>query len=516
MLFEYFAVGNLIRIASIEETFDVLTIKVKPEESMRTFVPKLFDELKTLSNRDSFELHFEIAGTYKTIRDTHSSSLSVLNEHISTNIDETDYEIDLKVTKALNNSTVSIYFLEEFGKYLDQEPLKNIIATISKKFESKLKLEVFTTIERFGSNTIQFYQAQEQCLSSVYDNEINRKDKLELLFENSSIANRELRLLPSDFYLLSNSSYKSINNFFQKACTILSLQFISNASEFKNGDLFAYKISGYKTINCDGVSIDDLIKRYRLLYKIYSWAYEGGNSSDKIGLVRNVLSIHLDSDNNIKFDNEVWEAIQSNYQIYLKGNIQSYLEVKNKISEFIIESTTKTYALADELLDSLKNNIFILLTFLLTVVVVNGLKDNGDTNIFSDIYLGIVIILSLISGLWLGMVRYELVNRFDNATETIKEILKLNYNKLLMESEIDECVNPVIKKNKIYLTSQIKRYSLWWGVILIIFVFSYVCANLYFSEPSYTYTQEKLSKLQKKEQVPQNKLSKSKESIKNP
>ena len=68
-----------------------------------------------------------------------------------------------------------------------------------------------------------------------------------------------------------------------------------------------------------------------LLYKLMSWSFEGGSCADKIGLLRNILSIHLDGSGNIKFDNEVWDTVRSNYQIYLKGNIQDYLDVKNKI-----------------------------------------------------------------------------------------------------------------------------------------------------------------------------------------
>ncbi|WP_292435120.1 hypothetical protein, partial [Methylobacter sp.] len=94
--------------------------------------------------------------------------------------------------------------------------------------------------------------------------------------------------------------------------------------------------------------------------------------------------------------------------------------------------------------------------------------------------LAVVVFLTIISGLWLLMTKSELVKRFDSASSTIKEILKLNYNKVLMESEIDECVDPVITKNRIYLKTQIKRYSCWWIAILGVFIFLFVVANRYF------------------------------------
>lgn len=481
MLFEYLKHTNLLESSKIDETIDSLSIKITPDAPMNSFVLKLFDELKTISSRDTFELFFDVSGNHIKISDCCASSLTIIKDHINEYADETDYELDLQIRKHLVERTLSIYFLSEFSRYLEQENPYNFLHSLSVHFDSRLNFEVFSSLNKFGSNTIIFYEAFGDN-KPISQNEENggRNDKLDLLFENSSVTNLSLKLIPSDFYLLKQSVDEGINSFFQKQCSILSLIFISNSSVLSSDGLLSYKISGYKTISSESLDLQNLADKYKLLYKIYSWAFEGGNSSDKIGLVRNVLSIHLDESGNVKFDDEVWEVIQSNYQIYLKKNIQSYLEIKNKIGEFIIESTTKTYAMADELLDSLKNNVFIFLTFILTVVVVNGLKDNGSISVFSNAYLAIVIILALVSTLWLFMINREISSRFDNATETIKKILKLNYNKVIMESEINECVDPVIKENRIYLRRQLRRYSIWWICILVIFVLSFLIANRVF------------------------------------
>jgi Na+/melibiose symporter-like transporter len=134
-------------------------------------------------------------------------------------------------------------------------------------------------------------------------------------------------------------------------------------------------------------------------------------------------------------------------------------------------------------LESLKNNILVLLTFLLTVVLVNGLKDNGYKMVFSDGYLAIVLILTLVSVLWLAMTLLETNKRFESASTTIKDILKLNYRKVIMESEIEDVVNPVIDKNRVYLKSQLKRYSIWWSVLLVVFAVSFATGNWYFTKP---------------------------------
>ncbi len=133
--------------------------------------------------------------------------------------------------------------------------------------------------------------------------------------------------------------------------------------------------------------------------------------------------------------------------------------------------------MADELLDALKNNIFIIVSFIFTVMVVNGLKENGATKVFSNTYLAIVLIFTILSFLWLYMLNTETLKRFNSASDTVKEILRLNYNNLLMTSEIDQCVDPIVETNRKYLTCQLKRYTKWWLIILISLCILFIIAN---------------------------------------
>ncbi|WP_448549760.1 hypothetical protein [Thalassotalea fusca] len=480
MLAEFFKTNSNVSSVEINETLDNLTIKGKPDCQISDFTFKLFDELKTISGRDKFELFLDICGNHVSVSNTSRQSYDLLSEHINDNDDEDTFDIDLKITKSKNDSEISIYFLERFAKYLSKEKPLNLITTFSKKLENKIVFEVFSTINAFYSNGILFYQSGHYPDSFKELLPKKRQANLQMFHENSALGNIDLKVLPSDFYLLVDSDIGEINSLFDKISGALSLIFIANFSEFNADNSLSYKINGYKTIYCEGNTLDKLSSANDLLHKIYAWTYEGGNSVDKLGLVRNVLSIHLNEDGNIKFDNEAWEAIRSNYQVYLKDNLQSYLEVKNKIGEFIIDATAKTYNMADDLLESLKNNVLVLLTFLLTVVLVNGLKDNGYQTVFSDGYFAIVLILSLISALWLTMSYKETIKRFESASSTIKDILILNYDKIIMESEINDIVDPVITKNKVYLTGQLKRYASWWVGLLVCLILSFGIANKVF------------------------------------
>lgn len=484
MLYDFFHCDGLEPQSEIKETIDSLTVVVTPARPMRAFVTKIFDELKTISSRDNFELFFDICGTNVKISDTSKSSFNILIAHIEDNDEIDDYEISLYLKKECKKSTLSVYFFDNLIGFLNKENINDVFSTISKYLDEKLFFEVFSNVDSFCSSGIAFYQSGYPLDDSYTDSSKKRDSQIEMFKESGNSPDLVCSLLPSDFYLTTASTSKSVNKLFSKATGVLSLIFISSASRFISNGNLSYKINGYKTVYCDEVSLEVVRNHNKLLHKIYSWAYEGGNRADKLGLVRNVLSIHLDTKGQVRFDDEAWEAIKSNYQIYLKDNIQSYLEVKNKIGEFIIDSTSRTYTMADELLASLKNNMLIVFTFIFSVVIVNGSKDYGFEAVFSNSYLAMVFIISIMSGIWMQMITIETRKRFGYASNSIKDILKLNYNKIIMESEINEIVDPVLEKNRLYLESQIKRYTKWWVLLLSAFVLCFLVANIVLKDQS--------------------------------
>jgi len=500
MLSEFITHNSLVQSTSVDESFEQLRVNITANEEKGDYVLKLFDELKTLSSRDSFELFTEISGTTETISDCTSDSLKIIEKHLNEYDISDQYDLELIVKKGLNDSSLSIYFIDSFSDFISNESYLDSLNNFDKFFSESLFFEVFSTIKPFGTKTIKFIQAKNGLENSFSNTDVSREKKIDLLRQNTSNFDLNINLLPSDFFLDEYGDNTKLNQFFDDACSILAILFLSNSVVISN-ERIDYKVNGYKAIFCTDVEIEGFRSVRKSLYQIYDWTYEGGSNSDKLGLVRNLLSLHPDSNGNAKFDEEVWEAVQSNYQIYLKGNIQSYLEVKNKIGEIILTSTTNTYEMVDGLLDSLKHNVLIIFTFILTVVVVNGLKDNGYKRIFSDEYTFIVVMISVLSALWLYFYSKEVLKRFDNATDTTKKILRLNYNEVLIESEIDKSIDPVISDNRIYLKEQIKRYATGWAIMLVTFIVLFVGANRYFKDiplPSDATTSKKELKINEK------------------
>lgn len=484
MLENFFVNHADFSAARISETFESLRLSLRINTGLVPFCHQFFDQLKTISVRDRFEVFVEVGGNDLRIANCSNDTLNELNEFLADFSTAASFEIDLTLRKTRVDSTISVYFLSAFVEYLRDEPLQDVLKTFSDAHEGTLRFEVFGDMQPIRSRSIEFYSSGSPPYLIAASSEVleGRAAKLQMLEENAVSTNVRLKLLPEDFAVRASVEWPALVKFFNSASASLSVVFIANSSDWR-GSRFSYKIHGYRTVAADGLDPSALADEHEALLRISSWAYDGANTLDKVGLVRNVVSLHANSAGVVRFDNTIWTAIQSNYQIYLKDNVESYLEVKNKLGEFIVDSTARTYAMADEMVDSFKNSVLAIITFLLTVVLVNGLKDTGELTVFSDAYFAVVLLLSILSFCWLIMSRVELIRRFDNASSTISVALKLNYEKVLLQAEIDDSINPVVKANREYLKKQIKRYSWWWFLMLVVFVAAFGCANYTLAPP---------------------------------
>jgi hypothetical protein len=421
-------------------------------------IKEVISFIEEIPSRDSFELRLEIDGLQESIInkiDKHKI-IQFFNDYRKKK-EEVNFELFLEVKKNKYSNVLSIYSFNVFLDFLEEKKLIDCIELFSNMLNEKIIFEVLD-----NGSKVELYTKSIAIINRYKDlnnnllNFVNRKEKNKLFSENKIITNIHFNsLLADDFHIIYGDNNRIID-LFQKIESILSFASVVNTFTLSENNTFEIKISGYKTISIDNLDMDFFNGKDELLYRIYEWAYDGGNGTDKIGLIRNVLSLHLDSGGKVKIDSEVWDAIHSNYQIYLKENIQSYLEIKNKIGEFILELSSKTYSMADDVLNTFKNNVLLLLTFIISVVVVNGIKDNGIDKIFSLEYIFVILFLSVMSIVWFCLLEHEIIKRFDKATSNVRSILVRNYRQIIMQSEIDNTLKPVILKNKKYLKSQIK------------------------------------------------------------
>lgn len=438
---------------------------------------KILKQAESIPGRDRFELLIEFQGDPITVTSTQNDALRSIADHLGAHDEAGEFSYEITIRKSISN-VLSVYCLKSIGQYLKDEELPSILAALDGRFDKGISFECLCETYAFGSNTIRFWPKGK--VSAIEGNDL-RAQVLNSFRDNSYSSGLKTNFLPSDFKLIERSG-TSIDNFMDKACALLSTVYLSNSSQMIQASRIKYKLLGYKSIEGEA-ELSDLVKAKDSLFKLYDWAYGVGGSADRIGLARNVVSLHVDRLEDIEDHPGLWNAIHSNYQIYLKANVASYLEVKNKITEFLIESTSKTHALAEDLVGSLKNSIFIILTFILTVVVINGFKDTGQAVIFSVSYFYIILLLCITLTIWIAGTCLTAIHRFDKSAETTTEVLNLGYSRILLSSEISESITPINQKNRSYLKSQCKRYFFYWLLITTVLIGGFGVGHKLFGTP---------------------------------
>lgn len=435
-----------------------------------------------ISPRDRISLTFGYDGESISITDFSEASCARVNELFELN-DEDDkcrMSVELIVHKAVHNQRLSVYAPSLLGDYLENTPTLQVLKALAGRMDGALIFECMTPISAAISSSISF-QCAANTSANIVDQPhvINRKSVFEIFQDNCFCRSLPAVFVPQDFNLTTTTGVTGIDNFFQKARTLVSAIFIASSAELDERDNLEYRICGYKTI-AGATRLADLADASDMLYKIVTWAYGDGGNSDKIGLARNVLSLYIAELQDLTDHPEVLHAIHSNYQIYLKENVESYLEVKGKITDILVDAVKKTHDLVDSFVDSLKNGIFVLLTFVLTVVVVNGLKDTSTSTIFSTTYIWIVVILCVLMSIWVFSSRATSLSQFDKAFDSIEELLKRNYHGVLQVAEIDSALNPVRISNRKYLRMQSTHYVRVWLLIVALLIAGFVIGNVLF------------------------------------
>lgn len=370
----------------------------------------------------------------------------------------------IKVIKNIDDqNAVTIYSFETFMEFLE----KNNPSSLFNYFHKLLTTR--HTISFYTYDTSDSFYTKSLFFMSDTDLPFDRKPRLEKRNEvcNLLMAN-ENYLTPDDFLLVKRSKNEKLNSLLDNLCSLLSLIYLSNFSNLLS-DRLIVKMTGYKSIENTILYPKELPKIY---YRIYEWTYSEGNINDKIEIARNIITLHAKNNDLLKVNDSTYDSIKSGHKLYLKENVEKYLEVKNKVTEFIVNESQKTSNIINSLSTSFTSNSFVFLSFFISVIVINSLSSSDNfSNIFSWDITYISYALISISLLYLLFKYWEINQEADKLFSDLS-FLKTNYSDVLEEDDLDRILpTEVGKEHKKLLSKKLKVYfSLWVTEICIIFV----------------------------------------------
>lgn len=327
--------------------------------------------------------------------------------------------------------------------------------------------------------------------SSITNSEFNRTQRIDKCKEVSYFYNFDTyEVLPDDFKLLVNYENNPLTELFQKLTFLLSIGFIATSASI-NGSLLKGMINGQRTMEYQ-CEINQLPNNNNL-YNIYNWIYTEGNAIDKAIIARNVISLHCKYIPVTEIDEKVMASIQSNYNLYLKENVKEYLDLKNKVAEFISETISKTGEYATGLLDKFKANIIAIFGFMFSVILANIVSDQPLDNIFTkDIT---ILAECVIVGSFVYLVIcylqscYEIQKVYDSYNQ-----LKQNYNEILTEDDLHE----IFGNDEILITMKktiSKSKKIYLGIWILFLIGALIVVEYLSSSPNTQYIIDFIKKI---------------------
>ncbi|CCL56222.1 TPA: hypothetical protein KOQ25_002819 [Clostridioides difficile] len=389
--------------------------------------------------------------------------------------EDTEVNISLEINKMISQNTLSVYNFEKFSNSILNKSNKEILGIFSDFLKNKeyLIFELYDSNLLFWTNTMVFKNYNQNTPEIKF----LRSNKIEICKQISSFYNvTDYELIPDDFEIISNSNNNIFEEIFSKLRTLMSMIYVSNTAIIDNKSLNVEIIGQRKT--CFNYNINTQLVNNDELYKIYKWIFTDGNSVDKAIIARNIISLHCQYDDILRTDQKTFSSIQSNFSLYQRDNVVKYIELKNKLGEYIIKIVTETNDIVIGLTDKFKKNIIACFTFIFTIVLANIVSSNPLNNIFTK------DITFLLETILVGSIGYLVISVLEmnynlKKLERGYEDLKNNYTDILDANDILEIFNndKTFKDNVKDVKKKRILFTVIWVVAILVCFIGIKCIN---------------------------------------
>jgi len=433
---------------NIKETFSVYEIEFYHKD-IKVLAQNLNEKNYNLLNNALTEINYK----WDLVIDDFSFSIKQNDCFNSLTIEDTDDTDDVLVRFNIYKSrkTINVISNSIFNQYLKGLTLENLLSII-KTFDDEFIL-----------------------INEIDDFEIGINKNLsstELLSKQCHFRNQEsFPFTPETFYFdnIDKKTKSLLDDYISKLSFIYCLIYLFDYSEISENNL-NLTISGNTTLkySIDFNKID--IQNLKHFYRIYKWVYSEENKvEDKIVLARNILTSYMSKDS-IDIDNSTFNSILSSYQVYIKGNISKYFEVKNKIINQVEQTINGVNKSIDLFVGNFQKSTFIFISFFLSIFIFKIINKKNIDNIFTKetslLGLGFITIsfVFLIASIIIYRLdKKRLKERYGNVKNRFKDVL--------IKDDIDKILNKDSEYNNEieHLENRIFVYGTVWLLSIIIF-----------------------------------------------
>lgn len=457
-----------------------------------TYLKEVFSNLTVMDEHFTLEMK---NGDNDIVLFSNNNDLAVITEKCEEFIasfeinEQTNFKMEWS-QKEQNKNKILVFDLASFLSFIGQEALSGTLEDLSRRFNNQnIQFYSFEDSEEFSNGYFSFIsvginarhlkkinsKGQNNLKIELYDTRVELRNKAGHFFNAKS-----LQFIPEHFVFdveIRDVHWKEI---FERWEAVFYLVYLSDYSSIED-NIIGFKIKGYKTLNCrtDGIVPRIVLKELR---QIYEWVYSEGPFIDKIGIARNVLSIHIVNDDIKTLEIGTCASAQSGYDLYLKDNVKQYIEVKNKIADMLHSQSEKSSAIVKDMFNMFKTSMWTFITFFITVFLFRS-SLNSSEDVGSAVF-GTGVVLIFFSFLYILFARKEVEDERQRLISKYNEISN-RYKDLLNEADLEKILRPSNGSSSEqieirYIDKKTKQYTMYWVCMNILIAIVWLI--IFFSE----------------------------------
>jgi hypothetical protein len=386
--------------------------------------------IKLFTEGDTFLLDLDI------------ESIHNLGELVDELNDDDCISIKLSSEKT-STDTLMIFDMDSFITDINFEEKRKLWECVFKKFNAISFLNDANEIQK-----LEFTKSPSNKVSS--SNKFNQLNDIPRFYYDKSleiqntIFSNELKIISSFCFLMNTSS---------------TYDFEENLS---------FEFEGFRNFIIPNVNSDELLKINITLINIHDWLTSDKHVSSKLGILRNLLSLSKSTKISVCFNQELVNALYSNFTIYLQDNINQYFEIKNKVSEFIYDLSNKGADTLEQYSKNAQHILLAILSYFFTVIVFTTIdKNNTINNMFTPALGTLSSCFVVVSIFLLCESRNTLAQKAIDIQDQMLEI-KGRYRLILSEQELDGLFDSPSLKTAISRISNSKIHNVYIGILVCV------------------------------------------------
>jgi hypothetical protein len=478
-----FSTATTLKAAVVRETYSEATFVF---ENVTDFVLPDKNQLEAIIVQicpgDVCEVKVIIGENEANIQSSTQANANLFIDTISSELEHRDdleqINLEFKIVKNITKEYINVYHSESFFKYLNSIDFKSILY-IFKELISNSRVINFILLE---DNEFTF-STPLLSISGDSPSVIADSSKITSLNSLSSLCHTSLdsfqNFIPEDFKIKEPKlELKNFSNNLEFIKNILSIAFVFDITSIDvDTDKFYSKLNGYRSFIFDSTLSTLSTLKLDHYFEIYTWVYDNKNIGDKIGLARNVISLYLKDTTGLELKQDLLTSLNSGYQIYLKDNIKQYVEIRNKISEQLIDFNKRANTLIENFASGFQKSSLAVISFYVSAIALRLLGKDDHECLFS--FTPTLLALGILA----GSLIYFKTSRWDIAEQRKRFIssytnMKERYTDLLDASDINRILNndKEFDADIKFINDKMRKYSvLWISVIIIFTIVTIVC-----------------------------------------